>query len=255
MPPRPATASIRWPAKTDPISTWSAMRGAGCLLAGGEDRDDASAPAVLELHRARPRGEDRVVLADAHAVARLEAGPALAHDDLAAGHDLAGEHLHAEALGGAVAPVAAGAESLLVSHRFLLPPRDVQDLEPRQVGAGAHPALVAALRLELEHVDLLAALVPADDRLDLDLAEVVGRERGVLAVAGDEQGLERHRGALVLAHPVDEQAVALLDAVLLTAGFDDGVHQRSMSVAAGTGPQAAGGQAAGRGSGPWPPAA
>src|SRR3954452_2157679 len=116
MPPRPATASIRWPAKTDPISTWSAMRGAGCLLAGGEDRDDASAPAVLELHRARPRGEDRVVLADAHALARLEAGPALAHDDLASVHDLAGEDLHAEALGVRVAPVAAGAESLLMSH-------------------------------------------------------------------------------------------------------------------------------------------
>src|SRR3954451_12306781 len=225
--------SIRWPANSEPME----RSGTGLLR---EDGDDAAAAAGLEVHATGACGEDRVVLADAHAVARLEAGPALAHDDLAAGHDLAGEHLHAEALGGAVAPVAAGAESLLVSHRFLLPPRDVQDLEPRQVGAGAHPALVAALRLELEHVDLLPALVPADDRLDLDLAEVVGRERGVLAVAGDEQRLERHRGALVLAHPVHEQAVALLDAVLLTAGFHDRVHERSISVAAGIGLQAAG---------------
>src|SRR4051812_21716521 len=116
IPPRPATASIRWPAKTEPISTWSAISGAGGLLAGGEDGDDASAPAVLELDRPGTCREDRVVLPDADALARLEAGAALAHDDLAAGHGLAREDLHAEALGVRVAPVAAGAEPLLVSH-------------------------------------------------------------------------------------------------------------------------------------------
>src|SRR4051794_39472563 len=116
MPPRPATDSIRWPAKTEPSSTWSAMRAAPWLLAGGHDRDHAATPAVLELHGAGPRGEDRVVLADADALARLEAGPALAHDDLAAVHDLPCEDLHAEALGVRVASVAAGAESLLMSH-------------------------------------------------------------------------------------------------------------------------------------------
>src|SRR4051812_45992310 len=108
--------SIRWPANSEPIAT-SAMR--ECLLCG-KDGDDAAAPAGLEVHRARAGGEDRVVLADAGALAGLEAGAALAHDDLAAGHDLAREDLHAEALGVAVAAVAAGAESLLVSHRFLL---------------------------------------------------------------------------------------------------------------------------------------
>ena len=73
-----------------------------------------------ELHRAGPGGEDRVVLADAHAVAGLEAGAALAHDDLAAGDRLAGEHLHAEALRVGVAAVTARSESLLMSHP--LPP-------------------------------------------------------------------------------------------------------------------------------------
>src|SRR5207244_4134841 len=72
--------------------------------------------ARLELHAAGARREDRVVLADPDAVARLEAGAALAHDDLAAAHGLAGEHLHAEALGLRVAPVAARAEPLLMSH-------------------------------------------------------------------------------------------------------------------------------------------
>ena len=81
-----------------------------------DDGDAALAALRAELDRSRARGEDRVVLADAGAVARLEAGAALADDDLAAGHGLAGEHLHAEALRVRVAAVAAGAESLLMSH-------------------------------------------------------------------------------------------------------------------------------------------
>src|SRR3954465_15160594 len=105
--------SMRWPANSEPIAT-SAMRG----LFDRQDGDHATAAAGLEVDRAGTRGEDRVVLADADALAGLEASAALAHDDLAAGYDLAGEDLHAEALGVRVAPVAAGAESLLVSHRF-----------------------------------------------------------------------------------------------------------------------------------------
>src|SRR3954452_4921116 len=88
------------------------------LLAGGHDGDDAPAPAVLEVDGAGARGEDGVVLADADALARLEPSPALAHDDLAAGHDLACEDLHAEPLRVRVAAVAARAESLLVRHYF-----------------------------------------------------------------------------------------------------------------------------------------
>src|SRR3954465_3042548 len=117
MPPRPASASIRWPAKTWPISTWSAIgRRPPRLLARGQDRDHAPAPALFELHGARPRGVDRVVLADAGALAGLEARPALAHDDLTAVHDLTGEPLPPESLGVRVATVPARAESLLMSH-------------------------------------------------------------------------------------------------------------------------------------------
>src|SRR3954449_7733819 len=107
--------SIRWPANSEPME----RSGTEVLR---EDGDDAAAAAGLEVHATGPGGEDRVVLADAGALARLEARAALAHDDLAARHDLAREHLHAEALGVAVASVAAGAESLLMSHRFLLSP-------------------------------------------------------------------------------------------------------------------------------------
>ncbi len=50
--------------------------------------DDAPAPAGRELHGAGGARVERVVLADADAFAGLEAGAALAHDDLAAGHGL-----------------------------------------------------------------------------------------------------------------------------------------------------------------------
>src|SRR5207247_155398 len=53
------------------------------LLAGRDDRDHPAAAPAVELHGPRPGGEDRVVLADAGAVAGLEAGAALTRDDLA----------------------------------------------------------------------------------------------------------------------------------------------------------------------------
>ena len=66
-------------------------------------------------------------------------------------------------------------------------------------------------------MDLLAALVALDRGLDLDLAEVVAADHGVALVGAEQQRLERHLGALVLAQPVDDELVARLDAVLLAA--------------------------------------
>src|SRR5581483_876394 len=60
----------------------SATRSGGGV---GQHAHRASAPPGRELHRARGARVERVVLADAHARARLELRPALAHDDLAAG--------------------------------------------------------------------------------------------------------------------------------------------------------------------------
>src|SRR4029077_19033954 len=64
----------------------------------------------------------RVVLADADARTRLEARAALAHDDLAAAHELPRERLDAEALSVGVASVAARSEPLLMSHLSAPPP-------------------------------------------------------------------------------------------------------------------------------------
>src|SRR3954467_9019338 len=85
-------------------------------LVCGRNGHDAATTARRERHRARATSEQRVVLAEADAVARLETRAALANDDLAAGHDLSSEDLHAEALGVRVAAVPARSESLLMSH-------------------------------------------------------------------------------------------------------------------------------------------
>src|SRR3954468_13964017 len=81
-----------------------------------DDRHDAPAPAGREPHGPRRAGVERVVPADPDALAGMEARAALADDDLAAGDVLAREDLDAEALGVRVAPVARGAEPLLMRH-------------------------------------------------------------------------------------------------------------------------------------------
>ena len=90
-------------------------------------------------------------------------------------------------------------------------------------------ALVAALGLELEAVDLLAALVSGDGRLHLQLAQVAGLEHRLVAV-GVQQRFEVDLVALVRGHAIDDERVALLDAVLLTAHSDDRVaHGKGMA--------------------------
>src|SRR3954452_4674299 len=88
---------------------------------------------------------------------------------------------------------------------------DVGDLEAGEVRPRAHALLVAALGLELEHVDLLPTFVPAHHRLDLDLAEGGALEDRVLVVARQQQRLEGHLRALVLGHAINEEGVPLLD--------------------------------------------
>ena len=61
--------------------------------------------AIAEFDDAGDFREQRVVLADADVDAGLDAGAALAHDDGAAGNQLAAESLHAQALRIRIAPV------------------------------------------------------------------------------------------------------------------------------------------------------
>src|SRR5690242_12341929 len=106
---------------------------------------------------------------------------------------------------------------------------DLRDADPRQLLAVAGATLVAALGLELEHAQLRPALV-RDDLSRHDVPEPV--ELGI-AVAGEQERRKLDGGADVVGQPLDEQGLALLDAVLLTAGLDDCVaHDLDYSVSA-----------------------
>src|SRR5918995_240853 len=100
----------------------------------------------------------------------------------------------------------------------LLP--DLGDAEPRELLAVARAAPVAALGLELEHAQLLAALVADDLGLHRRGGQLGGVEHRV-AVAGQQQRGQLHGGAGIVGQALDQQGLPLLDAVLLTAGLDD----------------------------------
>src|SRR6185503_13877038 len=91
----------------------------GRLLGGREDVDVALAVAAAELDRAVDRREHGVVAAQSGACPGIEPRAALADDDRARRHILAGEHLDPEPLRVGVAAVLRGTEALLMRH---LPP-------------------------------------------------------------------------------------------------------------------------------------
>src|SRR5947209_2489286 len=70
---------------------------------------------------------------------------------------------------------------LLLRGRLARQQLHLLDLEPGQLRPMALGALVAPLRLELEHPELLAALVSRDHRLDLHLRELGGIEHRLVA--------------------------------------------------------------------------
>src|SRR4051794_39428412 len=104
---------------------------------------------------------------------------------------------------------------------FLCAISDLRDLDAGQLLAVAGALAVAPLGLELENAQLLAAQVLDNLGADGDLAQAVGVEDGV--VGAEQDRLELHRGARRIGQALDEQGLALLDAVLLAAGLDDRV--------------------------------
>src|SRR5438067_8001528 len=102
------------PGRVRPVACAGSRR---LLLA--DDADEAALAARPELDAAVARGEDRVVAADAGAVAGAKARAALADEDHPRGHVLAGEDLHAEHLRIRVAAVPRRTESFLVCHQWL----------------------------------------------------------------------------------------------------------------------------------------
>src|ERR1041385_5982074 len=88
-------------------------------LLDGVNADDPAVRAVIaELHAPRDLGEDRVVLAAAGIQPRPEPSSALAHDDRAAGHEVAVVRFDAEALRVGIASVAGAALSFFMGHCY-----------------------------------------------------------------------------------------------------------------------------------------
>src|SRR5215471_13139288 len=82
----------------------------------GDDAHRAATADAAELHRAGHQREQRIVIATANAVARMEVRAALPDDDLARVHRLPAEALDAKPLRARVTAVAAGRRALLVCH-------------------------------------------------------------------------------------------------------------------------------------------
>src|SRR5690606_37784905 len=72
--------------------------------------------AVVESDAAVGGREQRVVLAHPDVDARIDPGPALTHDNVAADHVLSAELLHAKATAGRIATVARGTACFLMCH-------------------------------------------------------------------------------------------------------------------------------------------
>src|SRR5436305_11906416 len=89
----------------------------------------------------------------------------------------------------------------------------------------ARASLVAAFGLELDHAELGAALVGDHARLHADPAEILAVDD--IGAVDVEQRLELHGLAFARGQPLDQQGLAPLHAVLLSASFHDCVHSYS----------------------------
>src|SRR4051812_43804540 len=76
--------------------------------------------AIVESDAAAGERKEGVILAEADIGARIDAGAALADDDVAADHFLAAELLHAEATASRITTVARATACFLVCHLELL---------------------------------------------------------------------------------------------------------------------------------------
>src|SRR3954468_9247959 len=109
------------------------------LLEGLDADDPATRAVVFELHATVRLGEDGVVLTEPGVEAGAKAPSALAHDDGAAGHDVAVVCFHAEPLRVRIAAVARTALSFFMSHVSISAgktlQKDVLDPHLREEGA------------------------------------------------------------------------------------------------------------------------
>ncbi len=148
---------------------------------------------LLELHLAGDLREQRVVGADAYAIAGAHRRATLPHQDVAGQHMLAAKLLHAQTLAVGIAAVTGTAACFLVCHVLLAPLEssgDVRDLHQRELLAMIARALVVLAATELDDNFLLALPVAFDSGADLAARQVRRADPDVGAI-GDQQHFAR----------------------------------------------------------------
>src|SRR5204863_1628652 len=190
-----------------------------------QDADHAAVRAViLKPDAAGDSGENRIVLAQSGVEARPEAAAPLAHDDGAAGDQIAVVRLDTQALRVRVAAVARAALSFFMSHmffdwgsRFLVPCSrsvpwflgslvpwfsgsgnngnqgnsisndDFGDSDARVDGAVAARLPLAFAPLFLEHADLWPTRLAVDNGDDTRIGDEGGADENLAAILFDQQ--------------------------------------------------------------------
>jgi hypothetical protein len=74
---------------------------------------------ILKLDNSRLHGEQRIVAANSHILARLNLSSSLAHNNGAATHKLPAKTLHSESFGLAISSVPGASDSLFMCHAYL----------------------------------------------------------------------------------------------------------------------------------------
>src|SRR5882762_8959484 len=160
----------------------------------------------------------------------MKLGAALNDDDGPGPHEFPAEPLHAEVLGIRVAPVARGADALLMSHAGPLADLHVGDFDFGEVLPVPSVAAIAGAAREPEDPDLLVLAVPHDLGSDLGTLDVWLAALHFLPVARDQHVVERHLVARLRIEQRDLDRDSRLGPKLTAAGRENRVTHRARNL-------------------------
>src|SRR5690554_3085131 len=211
--------------------SWSVARGSGL----GDHVHGAALLRALgrELDLAVDQREQRVVAAEADARTRVELGAALADDDVAGVDRLPTIDLHAEVFRVGIAAVARGTYALFMCHGcvslLLVATGNAGDLDFGVMLPVAHLLAMVLAAAELHDAHLVGAAVGLDGGGDGGALERVA-DLDAFAVAEHEHVVERDLLARLDVKQLDAERLALHHAVLLSACYQDCVHDQASYV-------------------------
>src|SRR5262245_7695698 len=231
----PRTWSVNRHDGSAPAQIFCAGQAPGSALLGGalgrrlHRHEDAPVALGGELDAALGQGKQGVIIAHAHVRARVPAGAALAHQNIASKNALTAVALDPEPSARGVAAVARGAACLFVCHRkssLLSRPSAADDILDANRGlllpvTPLAPRVFAPALFEGD--DLGGPTLLYDLRRDLGAGNAGGADLGLIATQHQHLG-KLDDGAGLASHLFDNQDLIGSDAVLLAGGIDDSVH-------------------------------